>query len=157
MPPLSRFAGRLLALTYGPLLAGAVTAAAVLLGQRIDDPVDWLVTCLLLLPVAHVHLHGRGDEVGVLDTLAITVAASAVALLLTVAGVYAGAVATMLLAFAIQTGALGQICAALSLALALRATAGQQQGLAGAVVNVLSGWRLTCGGILPILSASPNP
>lgn len=157
MPQLSRFTRRLLALTYGPLLAGAVIAAAVLLDERLGEPLDWILTCLLVLPAAHVHLHGRGDRLGVLDTLAVTVAASIVALLLTVAGVYAGAVATMLLVFAIHTGALGQLCAALSLALAVRATAGAMKASRTPSSPCCRGWRLTCGGIPPILSASPNP
>lgn len=79
----------------------------------------------MLLPAVQVHLHGRGDRFSLLETAAVTAAAGAVALLLTVAGVYAGAVATVLLVVAIQTGALGQLCAALSLALALRAASGR--------------------------------
>lgn len=113
-----------------------------------------------MLLAAHVHLHGCGDRFGALDTLAVTVAASIVLLLSTAVGVYAGAAATMLLVFAIPTGALGQLCAALSLALAVRATAGAMKGARTAWTPsspCCRCWRLTCGGIPPILSASPNP
>jgi hypothetical protein len=122
---LRRGARRAVVGAAGPAAGGLLIAVAAILDQPVQGPWQWTVTALVLVPAVLVHWHSRAETHGFsgAETLAMSAAAGAVAYVLGVVGLVAGAAATLGVVVAAQTGVLAaaaQIAALLSLAVAVR-------------------------------------
>jgi hypothetical protein len=111
----------------GPYAAGVIVIAAYLLGVQVTGPFHWIVTALLLVPAVLIHWHNRDALLNLtaLESAAFTLIAGAVAYLLIVVGLAAGAASAILLYLAVQTGLLtvaAQIGTLISVTLAVRNT-----------------------------------
>lgn len=93
----------------GPVVAGMVLALAAVIGIEVTGPISWLITGLSLIPAALVHCHNRARNFTWAQTIAVGLAAAAVAYAFIVVGVFAGAAATFAVVIAHQTGALAAL------------------------------------------------
>lgn len=126
----SRFAlgGRRLAhqaavLLAGPTAAGVVIGVAALAQQPLHGAAQTCVHALALVPALLVHCHRNANRFGLADTALLAAIAGLAAYLLMIFGLVAGAGITLLLAIAVQTGALtaaNELSGIVSLLLVLR-------------------------------------
>lgn len=117
---LARQAALLLA---GPAAAGVVIGVAALAQQPLHGAAQTCVHALALTPALLVHCHRNANRFGLAESALLATIAALAAYVLMIFGLVAGAGVTLLLALAVQTGALtaaNEISGIISLLVVLR-------------------------------------
>lgn len=108
-----------------PAVAGALICLLTVAGEPVQGPWQWTSRLLLLVPCVLVHVRrGSPGALGPVGSVALSIAAAAVAYAVAVVGLVAGAALSIAVVVAAQTGvlaALSQLAGIVGLIFAVRA------------------------------------